>query len=64
MGGIKLGEGCVLVPSNVSDQIVDKLSAFGVAAKKLEMYTTEDQFNTWRRQRQTNVLRKSLEVER
>ena len=38
MGGIKLSEGCLLVPSSVGDQIVDKLKAFGVDAKKLEIY--------------------------
>jgi predicted nucleotidyltransferase len=42
MGGIKLTEGCVLVPSDVGDEIIDKLSAFGVDAKKLEIYVSED----------------------
>ena len=60
VGGVKLSEGCVLVPSNACGEVMEKLSAFGVAAKKLEMYTTEDQPITWLRQRQTNVLRKSL----
>jgi len=40
MGGIKLTEGCVLVPSDVGDEIIDKLSAFGVDAKKLEIYVS------------------------
>ena len=42
MGGIKLTEGCVLVPSYVGDEIIDKLSAFGVDAKKLEIYVSKD----------------------
>jgi predicted nucleotidyltransferase len=42
MGGIKLTEGCVLVPSDVGDEIIDKLGAFGVDAKKLEIYVSED----------------------
>jgi len=42
MGGIKLTEGCVLVPSDVGDEIIDKLSAFGVDAKKLEIYVSKD----------------------
>jgi len=42
MGGIKLSEGCLLVPSSVGDEIVDGLKAFGVDAKKLEIYLSED----------------------
>lgn len=42
MGGIKLSEGCLLVPSNVADEIVDKLKAFGVDAKKLEIYVSPE----------------------
>ena len=47
MGGIKLSEGCVLVPSNVGDEIIGKLSSFGVEAKKLEIYVDEDSFKAW-----------------
>jgi len=43
MGGIKLSEGCLLVPSNVADEIVDRLKAFGVDAKKLEIYVSQEQ---------------------
>jgi len=42
MEGIKLTEGCLLVPSNVSDEITNTLSALGVNAKKLEIYVSED----------------------
>jgi len=41
-GGIKLSEGCLLVPSSVGDEIIGTLSAFGVEAKKLEIYVSED----------------------
>lgn len=41
-GGTKLGEGCILVPSNMGDEIVDVLSAFGVITRKLEVYVSED----------------------
>ena len=37
-GGIKLSEGCLLVPSSVGDEIVNGLKAFSVDAKKLEIY--------------------------
>ncbi|KPV62373.1 MAG: Nucleotidyltransferase domain protein [Candidatus Bathyarchaeota archaeon BA2] len=42
VGGIKLNEGCLLVPSNVCDDIIDKLSAIGVNVKKLEVYVDEN----------------------
>jgi len=42
MGGVKLSEGCVLVPSSVGDEIIGVLSSFGVEAKKLEIYVSED----------------------
>jgi len=45
-GGIKLNEGCLLVPSNVCDEIIDKLNAFGVDAKKLEIYVSGDHVKT------------------
>jgi predicted nucleotidyltransferase len=44
MGGIKLSEGCVLVPSSVGGEIIAMLSSFGVEAKKLEIYVSEDFF--------------------
>jgi len=43
VGGIKLSEGCFLVPSSVRDEIVDRLKAFGVDAKKLEIYVSQEQ---------------------
>jgi len=42
MGGIRLSEGCLLVPKSVGDEIVDGLKAFGVDAKKLEIYIGQD----------------------
>jgi predicted nucleotidyltransferase len=44
MGGVRLGDGCVLVPSNVGDEISDKLSALGVNVRKLKICVSEDQF--------------------
>jgi len=41
VGGIKLSEGCLLVPSNVADEIVDRLKAFSVNAKRFEIYVRE-----------------------
>lgn len=45
LGGKRLSDGCVLVPSSVGDEIMGKLSALGVNARKLEIYMSEDQFN-------------------
>jgi len=59
MGGIKLSEGCVLVPSNVSDEIIDMLSAFGVDVKKLEIYVSEDHFKAYFSKKPIITSRKS-----
>lgn len=45
MGGIKLSESCVLVPSNEGDEIVSMLNSFGANAKKLKIYVSEDVLN-------------------
>jgi hypothetical protein len=42
VGGVKLHEGCPLVPSNICDDITSKLAAVGVNVKKLEIYVNED----------------------
>jgi len=63
-GGIRLSEGCVLIPSNVGEEITDKLSAFGVDAKKLEIYVSEEHFKELLGQGQTIALRKSVEIGR
>jgi len=42
MGGMKLSECCLLVPSSLSEDILDKLKAFGVDAKKLEVYISKE----------------------
>jgi predicted nucleotidyltransferase len=47
MGGIKLSEGCVLVPNSVCDEIIAMLSSFGVEVKKLEICVSEDAFKVW-----------------
>jgi len=45
MGGIKLSESCILVPSNKGDEIVSMLNSFGADAKKLKIYVSEDTLN-------------------
>jgi predicted nucleotidyltransferase len=45
-GGKKLGESSFLIPSSVSDQIIDRLNALGVKAKTMEIYVSEDQVKT------------------
>ncbi|MDI6690260.1 MAG: hypothetical protein QME50_00110 [Candidatus Bathyarchaeota archaeon] len=42
VGGIKLREGCLLVPNNVCDDITMKLTAIGVYVKKLQIYANEN----------------------
>jgi len=42
VGGIKLSEGCLMVPTKVGDDIINKLKTLGVNAKKLEIYVGED----------------------
>jgi predicted nucleotidyltransferase len=41
VGGIKLHEGCLLVPNNVCDEVTNKLTAIGVNVKKLEIYINQ-----------------------
>jgi predicted nucleotidyltransferase len=45
-GGKRLGESCFLIPSSVSNEIIDKLRALGVETKKLEIHVSEDQLET------------------
>jgi len=59
MGGIKLSEGCILVPSKVGDEIIDTLSAFSVDVKKMEIHVSEDHLKAWLGQRPIAVSRKS-----
>jgi len=59
MEGIKIAEGCILIPSDASDEIISALSAFGVDAKKLEIYTSEDQLKAWISQRPTITSKKT-----
>lgn len=42
VGGIKLSEGCLLIPSSASDRIIDRLVSLGVKTKKLTIYISED----------------------
>jgi len=51
MGGIKLSEGCILVPSGVGDQIINMLTALDVDAKKMEIHVSEDHLKAWFGQR-------------
>jgi len=57
MGGVKLSDGCVLVPNSVSDEIVGILSSLGVEAKKLEIYVSEDSFKAWLGHKPTITLK-------
>jgi hypothetical protein len=54
MGGIKLSEGCVLVPKNAANEIITELSSFGIHAKKMEIYTSEDLLKIWPGQKRSS----------
>jgi len=41
-GGTKLGEGCILVPDDMGDEITGVLSGFGVRTRKLKIYVSEE----------------------
>lgn len=41
-GGIRLGEGCILVPSNSGGEIATVLRDFGVKTRKFEVFLSED----------------------
>jgi len=42
VGGFRLGEGCLLVPSGACEVIVEGLEGFGIGARKLETYVNGD----------------------
>lgn len=42
VGGIKLSEGCLLVPSSASDRIIGKLESLGVKTTKLTVYISKE----------------------
>jgi predicted nucleotidyltransferase len=41
-GGTKLGEGCILVPSSMAEEILNELHNFGVKTRKLEIFLSEN----------------------
>jgi predicted nucleotidyltransferase len=59
-GGIKLSEGCVLVPNDAANEIITKLSSFGIEAKKMEIYVNEDFLKTWLGQKPIIASKESL----
>ena len=42
MGGFRVGEGCLLVPSKACDVIVEGLKSFGASVRKLETYASAE----------------------
>ncbi len=43
MGGMKLRDGCVLVPSGVGDELIEMLRGHGVSVKRLEVYLNQEE---------------------
>lgn len=58
-GGIKLSEGCFLIPSNAADKIAALLNSFGVETKKLKIYISENSLETWLGQKPTITPKES-----
>jgi predicted nucleotidyltransferase len=59
--GIKLSEGCILIPTSTADEITSKLSSFNVKTKKLEIYASENSLKAWlgrKRQKPTTTSEK------
>lgn len=52
-GGKKLSDGCVLVPTRASIEIMDTLNDLGVNARKLEVHVNKDQLKDAAFQQQT-----------
>jgi predicted nucleotidyltransferase len=57
--GIKLSEGCVLIPTSTANEITSKLSSFNVETKKLQIYVSENFFETWLGQQPTTTPKES-----
>src|SRR3972149_4294728 len=57
--GIKLGEGCILIPSSAANEITAMLSSSNVETKKLEIYASENSLETWLRQKPTTTPKES-----
>jgi predicted nucleotidyltransferase len=53
--GIKLSEGCILIPTSTADEITSKLNSFNVETKKLEIYASENSLEAWLGQKQTTT---------
>jgi predicted nucleotidyltransferase len=46
-GGIKVSDGCIIVPSGKADEIVNVLSSLGVQTKKIEIFVKSNMINSW-----------------
>jgi hypothetical protein len=63
-GGIKLSEGCLLIPSDASDEIVSVLRSFGANARKLETHLSQDHYKELLSRRPTTQSRETVETDR
>jgi len=57
MGGTKLSDGCILIPSTASDAITAMLNSFNVETKKMEIYVSKTSIKAWLGQKQTITLK-------
>lgn len=59
MGGIKLSDGCVLIPNSASHEITAMLRSLNVETKKMEIYASENSLKAWLGQKPTTTLKES-----
>jgi predicted nucleotidyltransferase len=56
-GGIKLSDGCILIPNSASDEITATLNSLNVETKKMEIYASENSLKAWLDQKPTTTLK-------
>lgn len=59
MGGIKLSDGCILIPNSANDEITAMLGSLNVETKKMEIYVSENSLKAWLGQKPTITPKES-----
>jgi predicted nucleotidyltransferase len=57
-GGIKLNDGCILIPNSASEEITTTLSTLNVKTKKMQIYAGENSLKAWLDQKPTTTPEK------
>jgi len=61
-GGIKVSDGCIIVPSGKADEIVGVLSSLCVQTKKIEIFVNSNTLKSW--QNKAEFLEPSIDLKR